>query len=130
MNRHAWPQPISPDGAAWRHTVILTGLLDEQSAPELEEEIECLCQEGVTNVQLDLRRLDGLDVAGIETLAALSARYSEESRPVSVIAASSSMRRELSAHGACDVLTPEQEQDPGYRPFERVRRSTSTVKEL
>ncbi len=41
----------------WRHKLILTGTLDHRSAAELEDEIECLCEEGVTTLTLDLRQL-------------------------------------------------------------------------
>ena len=54
--------PASPP--VWRHTLILTGRLGTGSTPELQEEIECLCQEGVTSVVLDLRRLDSIEPVG------------------------------------------------------------------
>jgi anti-anti-sigma regulatory factor len=57
----------------WEHTLVLTGTLDRSSAAELEEEIECLCEEGVTRLTLDLRLLEELDATGARVLAFRSA---------------------------------------------------------
>ena len=54
---HPGPHLTLASAPVWRHKLILTGKLDHRSAPELEEEIECLCQEGVTILTLDLRQL-------------------------------------------------------------------------
>jgi len=43
--------------AVWRHTLVLTGRLDARSGPELQDEIECLYQEGVSSLVLDIRQL-------------------------------------------------------------------------
>jgi len=53
----------------WNHTVILTGELTHRSAHALEVEIERLCEEGVTDITLDLRDLTGIDPVGVAVIA-------------------------------------------------------------
>jgi anti-anti-sigma factor len=53
----------------WSHTLILTGELTHRSAHALEVEIERLCEEGVTDITLDLRGLTGIDPAGVAVIA-------------------------------------------------------------
>jgi ABC-type transporter Mla MlaB component len=65
----ARPQLTLASELVWRHKLILTGKLDHLSAPELEEEIECLCEEGVTTLTLDLRQLDTIDSTGVTSIA-------------------------------------------------------------
>ena len=77
-NATAWPMEIDPDAPLWRHTVVLTGRLDDSSAPELEEEIECLYQEGVTSITVDLSRLDEVDMTGVDAVGMLGARYKRQ----------------------------------------------------
>ena len=116
----------------WRHTVVLTGKLDDQSAPEIEDEIECLYQEGVTNLTLDLRRLDEVDRTGVEAVGVLGARYRSQGLDLAMIAGSHVIRRALVERGADELLDAE---GVGYA-FDRgfgngaVARSTSMVKEL
>jgi anti-anti-sigma factor len=57
---------VSPRG--WTHTLVLTGELNNRSASQLEEEIECLCQEGVTELRLDLRQLESFDSGCVAVL--------------------------------------------------------------
>ena len=54
---------------AWNHTVILTGELTHRSAHALEVEIERLCEEGVTDITLDLRDLTWIDPVGVAVIA-------------------------------------------------------------
>ena len=54
---------------AWNHTVILTGELTHRSAHTLEVEIERLCEEGVTDITLDLRDLTWIDPVGVAVIA-------------------------------------------------------------
>lgn len=53
----------------WNHTLILTGELTHRSAHALEVEIERLCEEGVTDITLDLRDLTGIDPVGVAVIA-------------------------------------------------------------
>jgi len=73
------------DPPGWRHTLILTGNLDHRSASELEDEIECLRQEGVTALTLDLHRLDEIDPAGAQVIAEQGALFQEGGRSLAVI---------------------------------------------
>jgi anti-sigma B factor antagonist len=51
------------------HTLILTGELDAYSAHTLEAAMERLCEEGVTGITLDLRRLAYIDPIGVAVIA-------------------------------------------------------------
>jgi anti-anti-sigma factor len=53
----------------WNHTLILTGELTHRSAHALELEIERLCEEGVTDITLDLRDLVAIDPVGVAVIA-------------------------------------------------------------
>ena len=53
----------------WNHTLILTGELTHRSAQALEVEIERLCEEGVTDITLDLRDLERIDPVGVAVIA-------------------------------------------------------------
>ena len=53
----------------WNHTLILTGELNHRSAHALEVEIERLCEEGVTDITLDLRDLVAIDSVGVAVIA-------------------------------------------------------------
>jgi anti-anti-sigma factor len=55
--------------STWTHTLILTGELTHQSAHSLETEIERLCEEGVTDITLDLRDLSDIDPVGVAVIA-------------------------------------------------------------
>ncbi len=51
------------------HTLILVGDLDRTSTVGLEAAIEGLCERGVEQIVLDLRRLTGLDATGAAVIA-------------------------------------------------------------
>jgi anti-anti-sigma factor len=53
----------------WNHTLALTGELTHRTAQALEVEIERLCEEGVTDITLDLRELTGVDPVGVAVIA-------------------------------------------------------------
>ncbi len=91
----------------WRHKLILTGRLDHRSAPELEEEIECLCQEGVTILTLDLRQLEAIDSAGATAIAFHGAACKRQGHAFAVIAESHVIHRALAEAGATDLLKPD-----------------------
>ncbi|MFI4992506.1 MAG: STAS domain-containing protein [Solirubrobacterales bacterium] len=94
-------------GRSWRHTLILTGKLDLQSASELEEEIECLCQEGVTTLTLDLRQLNEIDFTGARTIAFRSALCKRRGHDFAVISGPGPVGRTLAEAGATDTLAGE-----------------------
>jgi anti-anti-sigma regulatory factor len=99
----SWPPPHPIHEIGWRHTLILTGCLNDQSAAELEDEIECLCQEGVGHLTLDLRRLDRLDDEGVHSIAFSSSNCVRRGHGFAVIADSSAARRALADAGVPEV---------------------------
>ena len=88
----------------WSHRLILTGKLDYRSASELEEEIECLCQEGVTILTLDLRQLDAIDPTGATVIAFRGAACKRRGHDFAVIPGSRLIHRALTEAGATDLL--------------------------
>ncbi len=104
---HARPHLTLASRLAWRHRLILTGKLDHRTAPELEEEIECLCEEGVTMLTLDLRQLDEIDSAGATVVAFRGAACKSQGHDFAVISGSSAVHRALAEAGATDLLTLE-----------------------
>lgn len=51
------------------HTLALIGSLDRGSVHQLEIEIERLCEEGVTGITLDLRKLTHIEAIGVAVIA-------------------------------------------------------------
>jgi anti-anti-sigma factor len=104
---HARPRLTPASAPVWRHKLILTGKLDYRSAPELEEEIECLCQEGVTTLTLDLRHLDAIDSTGVTAIASGSTACKRRGHDFAVIPGSREIRSALAEAGAADLLAPD-----------------------
>jgi anti-anti-sigma factor len=97
--------PLTLLGApVWRHKLILTGKLEHRTAVELDEEIECLCEEGVTVLTLDLRRLDAIDSDGARTIASRGAACKRQGRDFAVIPGSRVVHRALTEVGAESLL--------------------------
>ncbi len=120
----------------WRHKLILTGRLDHRSAPELEEEIECLCQEGVTILTLDLRQLDAIDATGVTAITSRGAVCKRQGHDFAVIPGSRLVHRALAEAGAADLLTPDLDETVIHRFSSRSSdgsfpdRSTAMTKSL
>jgi anti-anti-sigma factor len=120
----------------WRHRLILTGELDYRSAPELEEEIECLCQEGVTTLTLDLRQLDAIDSTGATAIAFRGTSCRRGGHDFAVIPGSRVIRRALAEAGAANLLTPDSNESIVRRFSSRSSdgshsdRSTTMIKSL
>jgi anti-anti-sigma factor len=104
---HARSRLTRASAPVWRHKLILTGRLDHRSAPELEEEIECLCQEGVTILTLDLRQLDAIDSSGVTAIAFRGSSCKRLGRDFAVIPGSCVVRHALAEGGAASLLTPD-----------------------
>jgi anti-anti-sigma factor len=102
---HSRPHLTLASTPVWRHRLILTGKLDYRSASELEEEIECLCQEGVTILTLDLRQLDAIDPTGATVIAFCGAACRRRGHDFAVILGSRVIHRVLTEAGATDLLT-------------------------
>jgi len=93
----------------WRHKLILTGRLDHRTAADFEDEIECLCEEGVTILTLDLRQLVAIDAAGARTIAFRGTVYRSRGRDFAVIPGSPAIHDALTEAGADSLLAD----DPG-----------------
>lgn len=104
---YARPQQTLMSEPAWRHKLILTGKLDHRSASELEDEIECLCEEGVTTLTLDLRQLDAIDSAGVNAMVRRGAVCKMRGHDFVVVPGSGVTLRALAEAGATDLLTPD-----------------------
>jgi len=131
-----WLAVVHPSMPVWRHTLILTGKLNSDSTPELDEEIECLYQEGVTSVVLDLRRLDAIQLAAIPGIASLSSVYKLRGLDVAVIGGSALVHCTLADADAVEVLAREPHERIVSRNFSRstngafFARSTRIIKAL
>jgi anti-anti-sigma factor len=130
---HVRPRLTLASAPIWRHKLILTGKLDHRSAPELEDEIECLCQEGVTILTLDLRQLEAIDTAGVTTIAFHGAACKRRGHDFAVITGSCVIHHALAEAGATDLLAP----DPNERVVPNgpskgslLDRSTTMIKNL
>lgn len=133
---HARPRLTLASAPVWRHKLILTGKLDYRSAPELEEEIECLCQEGVTILTLDLRQLDAIDSSGATVIACRGTACKRRGHDFAVITGSRVVRSALAEAGAANLLTPDRSESvvrgSSSRSSDGARsdRSTAMIKSL
>ncbi len=133
---HARPRLTLASAPVWSHKLILTGKLDHQSATELEEEIECLCQEGVTTLTLDLRQLDAIDSSGVTTIAFRGSACKRQGHDFAVIPGSREVRSALAEAGAANLLAPDPNESVvrclSSRSSEGSRsdRSTTMIKSL
>ena len=91
----------------WSHTLVLKGDLDHHSASELEDELVCLLEEGVTALTLDLRQLHELDPRGAHVIALQSALFKGRGRRLHVLAGSPAVHCTLAATGGQDLLGSE-----------------------
>jgi anti-anti-sigma factor len=133
---HARPQLTLAGEPVWKHKLILAGKLNHRSVTELEEEIECLCEEGVTTLTLDLRQLDAIDSAGVTAIARRGAVCKMRGHDFVVIPGSRVICRALTEAGATDLLTPDSNASvvrhfpSHYEEDSVVYRSTVMIKSL
>jgi anti-anti-sigma regulatory factor len=106
--------------------------LDCRSASELEEEIDCLCQEGVTILTLDLRQLDAIDPTGAMVVAFCGTACRRRGHDFAVIPGSRLIHRALTEAGATDLLTLDRDGSVVRRTSDGFssERSTTMVKNL
>jgi anti-anti-sigma factor len=100
----------------WSHTLVLTGRLDDSTAAELQDEIECLCQEGVKHLTLDLRGLEELDTDALSAIASSSSDCTRRGHGFAVIAGSPATRRALADAGVSEALLRVAGDPPATRP--------------
>jgi anti-anti-sigma factor len=101
---YAHPHSALTSTPVWRHKLILTGTLDCCTASELEDEIACLCEEGVTTLTLDLRQLDAIDSVGAKTIALHGVACKGRGRDFAVVPGSPVIHRALADAGAESLL--------------------------
>jgi anti-anti-sigma regulatory factor len=129
---HSRPHLRLASTPVWRHRLILTGKLDYRSASELEEEVECLCQEGVTILTLDLRQLDAIDPTGATVIAFCGAACRRRGHDFAVIPGSRVIHSALTEVGATDLLTLDRNESVVCRSSDGFSsdRSTTMIKNL
>ena len=94
----------------WNHTLILTGELNHRSAHALEVEIERLCEEGVTDITLDLRDLVAIDSVGVAVIAFRSGLCEKRGYGFRLIRGSRAVQRAFEQAGVIEIL-PFQDDD-------------------
>ncbi len=133
---HSRPHLTLASTLVWRHRLILTGKLDHGSASELEEEIECLCEEGVTILTLDLRQLEAIDSTGATVIACSGAACRRRGHDFAVIPGSRVVHGALTEAGATNLLTLDPHKSVAHRYSNRSSdgffsdRSTTMIKNL
>jgi anti-anti-sigma factor len=86
------------------HTLVLTGELNCRSAQALEQEIEKLCEEDVTGITLDLRKLDYIDSIGVAVIAFRWGLCKRRGYDFVVVPGSRLVHRALAEAGVSDLL--------------------------
>ncbi len=94
----------------WNHTLVLTGELTHRSAHALEVEIERLCEEGVTDITLDLRDLQWIDPVGVAVIAFRCGLCEKRGYGFRLIRGSRGVQRAFEQAGVIEML-PFQEDD-------------------
>ena len=64
----ASPLGIRDDARGGCHTLSLVGELDASTAPELEAAIERLCEDGASEIVLDMHELSFIDSSGLRLI--------------------------------------------------------------
>jgi anti-anti-sigma factor len=96
--------PAVESGSAWEHTLILTGELTYRSAPVLELAIERLCEEGVTDITLDLRQLADIDSIGVAVISFRCGLCRRQGYGFALIPGSRLIHRAFEQAGVIDLL--------------------------
>jgi len=112
---HQGPHLTLAEKRPWSHTLVLKGDLDHHSASELEDELVCLLEEGVTALTLDLRELDELDSRGAHVIALQSALFKGRGRRFGVLVGSPAVECSLAATGGPDLIRSEAAENPSRR---------------
>jgi anti-anti-sigma factor len=107
--RGAHPQPgehglVLTSVNTWNHTLILTGELTHRSAHALEVEIERLCDEGVTDITLDLRDLQKIDPVGVAVIAFRCGLCEKRGYGFRLIRGSRNVQRAFEQAGVIEML--------------------------
>jgi anti-anti-sigma factor len=82
------------------HTLVLAGELDRVSAPDLETEIERLCEIGVGALTLDLRELERIDATGVAVIVHRCGWCERHGCEVTLLTDAPELQRALALAGA------------------------------
>lgn len=107
--------------ANWRHTLVLEGELTHRTAHALEVEIEQLCEQGVTAITLDLRRLAAIDRVGVAVVAFRWRLCERRGYDFELIAGSRRVQREFARAGVAEMLPFRAAEEPSSGLEERER---------
>jgi len=99
----------------WNHTLILTGELTHRSAHALEVEIERLCEEGVTDITLDLRDLETIDPVGVAVIAFRSTLCEKRGYGFRLLRGSRGVQRAFEQAGVTEILPFQDDDDIAAR---------------
>ena len=87
-----------------RHTLVLRGELDMTNADMLEEVLQRLCRDGVTDLVLDLNHLAFMDSTGLRVVLAGYGVCQEHHCKFLIRPGHSTARRLLEVSGTLDIL--------------------------
>jgi anti-anti-sigma factor len=111
LNKSARVQPAEDHSAvvlksvsAWSHTLILTGELNQRSAHALELELERLCEQGVTDITLDLSQLTDIDPTGVAVIVFRNGLCARQGYGFALIPGSRQVHRMFERAGVVDAL--------------------------
>ena len=104
QHAHNEPGSVSRSVGTWTHTLILTGELTHRSAHMLEVEIERLCEQGVTDITLDLRQLTYIDSIGVAVISFRCGLCRRQGYGFSLIPGSRLIHRAFEQAGVVDLL--------------------------
>jgi len=90
--------------SSWTHRLTLTGELTHRTAHALEVEIERLCEEGVTDITLDLTRLDRVDPVGVAVIAFRCGLCEKRGYGFTMIRGSREVQRTFEEAGVAELL--------------------------
>jgi anti-anti-sigma factor len=107
---------VAPDVGLRMHTLVLTGSLDRSSVHTLEAEIERLCEEGVTGITLDLRRLADIDAFGVAVIAFRCGLCRRRGYDFALIRGSRAIERAFEKAGVSELLPFDEDAAPVEAP--------------
>lgn len=111
--------PVLTTVDAWHHTLVLTGELTHRSAHALEVELERLCDEGVTDITLDLHELEAIDPVGVAVIAFRSALCEKRGYGFGLTPGSRAIQRAFEQAGVLGTLPFREQEVSELDPLER-----------
>ena len=86
------------------HTLVLSGELDIATAPELDEAIAGVCENGESAVVLDLSRLTFMDSTGLQAILAADKLCEKRGHDLRLTGVKGAVRRLFDLTGAFSAL--------------------------